>query len=205
MTLVYFLEGILIGFLVAAPIGPAGVICIRRTLAYSRQEGVTVGLGAAAADLVFAGVAAFGVTLISGFVNTHQQEFRLVGGALLVTVGLFFSVRAKTAGHPRGIKANEHAVFWGIFFMGLTNPMPLLAYAAAFTIAGVKGAFDSSLDPLLLVGGVFLGSFLWFLLLTLSSFSFKETMTGASVVIVNKAAAGLLIVLGILALWRGTG
>jgi len=202
MAFVYLLEGILTGFFLAAPIGPAGIICIRRTLVHGRQEGFNVGLGGASADLVYAIVAAFGVTLISDFVNTQQQLIRLVGGILLMVVGLY-SFRTRSMENPHPIKLNKHAVLWAIFFMGLTNPVTVFAYAAAFSAFGVKQAVNNFMDPFLLVGGVFHGSFHWFSLLTLLSHSFREKTTSSRLAIVDKVAGSLLVLLGAAAVWRG--
>ena len=204
MTFVYLLDGILIGFLLAAPIGPAGIICIRRTLVHGKREGLKVALGGAAADIVYAIVAAFGLTLISDFVSSQQKLIRIVGGILLMVVGMY-SYREKPLENRSSTKLNRHAVLWAIFFMGLTNPMLLFAYAATFSSYGLDKAGGGYMGLALLAGGVFLGSFLWFWLLTLLSHFFKEKVTAGGLAIVDKISGSLLVILGGLALWRGLG
>ena len=80
----FLLRGLLIGFSIAAPVGPIGVLCIRRTLARGRASGLVSGLGAASADAVYGSVAALGLTAISTFLVDQQTWLRLVGGAFLV-------------------------------------------------------------------------------------------------------------------------
>jgi arginine exporter protein ArgO len=83
MNFIFLLKGLAIGFSLAAPVGPVGVLCIRRTLAYGSKRGLIVGLSAACADMLYGIVAVFGVTLISDFISNQQQWLRLMGGVLL--------------------------------------------------------------------------------------------------------------------------
>ncbi|PCJ55420.1 MAG: hypothetical protein COA79_20670 [Planctomycetota bacterium] len=86
--LIYIIWGILIGVLVAAPLGPVNLICIRRTLAYSRRNGFTVGMGAAVADTIFGAIAAFGLSTVMGMVNRVNGWFEIIGGIILIVVSL---------------------------------------------------------------------------------------------------------------------
>ncbi|MCA1718767.1 MAG: LysE family transporter [Actinobacteria bacterium] len=82
-----FLEGMIIGFAIAAPVGPIGVLCIRRTLAEGRISGLVSGLGAATADAVYGSVAALGLTFITEFLVGGEAWLRLVGGVFLLFLG----------------------------------------------------------------------------------------------------------------------
>ena len=53
MDIILFLKGIFVGFLIAAPVGPVGILCIHRTLETGLKSGLASGIGAAAADTVF--------------------------------------------------------------------------------------------------------------------------------------------------------
>ena len=88
MHIPFLLKGILIGFSIAAPVGPIGVLCIRRTLAEGRRAGLVSGLGAATADLFYGCVAAFGLTFISQFLINQENGLRLVGGIFLLYLGI---------------------------------------------------------------------------------------------------------------------
>jgi len=93
----FFLCGLVIGFSIAAPVGPIGVLCIRRTLAKGRAFGFVSGLGAATADAVYGGIAGFGLTFLSGFLVSEQDWLRLVGGLFLVYLGVRTFVARPTA------------------------------------------------------------------------------------------------------------
>src|SRR3954454_18295104 len=82
------LKGLLIGFSIAAPVGPIGVLCIRRTLAQGRAAGLISGLGAATADAIYGCIAGFGLTFISGLLISQQGWLKLIGGAFLCYLGV---------------------------------------------------------------------------------------------------------------------
>src|SRR5512140_2506793 len=88
MAAALFLRGLLIGFSIAAPVGPIGVLCIRRTLANGRVSGLVTGLGAATADGLYGCVAGFGLTFISSLLIDQQMWLRLFGGLFLCYLGL---------------------------------------------------------------------------------------------------------------------
>jgi len=162
-----FARGAAIGFSIAAPVGPIGVLCIRRTLADGRAAGFVSGLGAAAADAVYGGIAGFGLTAISSLLLTRQGVLRLIGGAFLCYLGArtFFSRPApggtslSGAGLTRG--------FGSTFLLTLTNPTTILSFAAVFAGLGAVGPTRGLGSAVTLVSGVFLGSALWWLTLSL--------------------------------------
>ena len=199
----FLLKGIAIGFSLAVPIGPIGILCIRRTLAHDGLRGFVIGLSGATADIVYALVAAFGVSLISDFVLAHQEGMRIAGGLVLLALGIYLvRTTPHTKAPPKQIK-NETSVFVSTFFLALTNPMTLFAYAAAFSAIGVEGILGDAASLGLLVGGVFIGALLWFSLLTGLSHLFKKKITAARLNVVNKAAGVLLIIFGLVGLWLG--
>ncbi|MEM8536119.1 MAG: LysE family translocator, partial [Chloroflexota bacterium] len=71
-----FVRGIIIGFLIAAPVGPIGVLCIRRTLTDGQIAGLISGLGAATADAVYGCIAGFGLTFVATFLASQQFWLR---------------------------------------------------------------------------------------------------------------------------------
>jgi threonine/homoserine/homoserine lactone efflux protein len=203
MDINYFLNGLAIGFSLAVPVGPVGVLCIRRTLTQGGRKGLIVGLSAASADMVYGLVAAFGVTLISNFITAQQQWIRLFGGILLLGLGYrtFHS-------HPTTEKVedsfNGHTrAFISSFFLTLTNPMTMFAFAAVFAGIGLERILGDHWSASLLVAGIFLGSLSWFSLLTLLTYIFKEKITTRGLILVNKIAGGLLTLFGFVALWTG--
>jgi threonine/homoserine/homoserine lactone efflux protein len=203
MDFIYFLKGLIIGFALPIPLGPVGILCIRRTLAYGILYGFLTGLSAAISDILFNIAAAFGITLVFNFVTEHQQVIRLVGGIVLFVLG-YRTFR------PHSVKkaATKHAIapalaFFSTFLITFTNPMALLAYAAVFAGVGIQNLARNQITAVLFIAGIFIGSLSWFSLLTFMCHIFKEKITTRGLTVVDKAAGSLLILFGVAALWSG--
>ena len=201
MDIIYLLKGIAIGFSLAAPVGPVGVLCIRRTLAYGSKRGIIVGLSAASADMIYGVVAAFGVTLISDFIAQQQNWIRLGGGILLLVLGYrtFFSSPATDM--TTDGKNRDTRTFVSTFFLTLTNPMTLFAFAAVFAGIGLDKTMSLHSYAIFFVAGIFLGSLSWFLLLTSLVHFFHDIITTTGLITINKVAGALLVLFGMVAIW----
>ncbi len=163
----FFLKGGVLGFSIAAPVGPIGVLCIRRSITDGRMMGFLSGLGAATADATYGLVAAAGLTVISGFLVRQQFWLGLLGGLFLGWLG-FQTFRSKPAEQPA--KADTQGLlsaYASTFLLTLTNPLTILSFAAMFAGAGLGEAAGSVPAASLVVAGVFTGSALWWLLLSL--------------------------------------
>jgi threonine/homoserine/homoserine lactone efflux protein len=165
--------GIVIGLIVAAPIGPVNLICIRRTLQYGSLNGFMSGLGAALGDGVFAIVTGFGLTAIAQLIEGLSIPLQLAGGILLVCFGLYtyFSkppkpYDPKCETKDKGASTLVRAMA-STFALTITNPATLLGFTAMFTgLGGLAGDDPSFFSAAFVVGGVILGSTLWWLMLT---------------------------------------
>ncbi len=156
--------GLVIGFSIAAPVGPIGVLCIRRTLAEGRSVGFLSGLGAASADAVYGCVAAFGMTSVSGFLVDQQLWLRLVGGVFLLYLGLrTFRERPTEREAVTGVASygGLAGAYASTFFLTLTNPSTILSFAAIFAGLGLAGEGGGYAAAAVLVASVFSGSALW--------------------------------------------
>lgn len=203
MMLIALLKGIAIGFSLAAPVGPIGVLCIRRTLAEGRRSALSTMLGAATADMVYGLVAAFGVTLVSEFVAQHTLSFRLIGGVIMLILGIR-TFRAHIPPTPPRLTFNEHAGnFVTTFFLTLTNPLTLFAFAAVFAGVGTVEELSTTRSAVLLVGGVFLGSLLWFGTLSTLTYLFRNFLRTKGLDFVNRVTGSLIIVFGTAAIVSG--
>jgi threonine/homoserine/homoserine lactone efflux protein len=161
-----FIKGIIIGLSIAVPVGPIGILCIRRTLAQGRIPGILSGLGAATADALYGAMAGFGLTFLSNFLIGHWIWLRLIGGGLLFVLGAktFFS---KPAEQGAFVERNSlWSDYLSTFFLTLTNPMTILFFVAVFAGLGVLGESDHYLSAGILVLGVFIGSAMWWLVLS---------------------------------------
>jgi threonine/homoserine/homoserine lactone efflux protein len=199
MALADFLKGILIGFAMAVPIGPIGIMCIRKTLTEGRIHGLIIGLGAATADLLYGCVAAFGLTVISNTLNSQRIWIRLVGGALLLFLGIR-TFRAQPA-DPKLSLNNSGMLrsYLTTVFLTLTNPVTIFAFIAVFASLGLGNGL-SYFSASALVTGVFFGSALWFLLLSSGVTLFRKKLDKAGLRWVNRIAGALIILTGIIAI-----
>lgn len=161
------LRGLLIGFSIAAPVGPIGLLCIQLTLNRGRRYGFAAGLGAATADAFYGFVAGFGLTLISQFLLSQQRWLQLMGGLFLCYLGLrtFFTIPPE----ENTLQADTRgatAVTLQTFFLTLTNPVTILAFTAIFAGMGLANQSLSAGQAAVFVLSVFAGSALWWLLLS---------------------------------------
>jgi threonine/homoserine/homoserine lactone efflux protein len=166
MDIIFLLRGFIIGLSIAAPVGPIGILCIRRTLDNGRAAGLVSGLGAASADAIYGCIAGFGLTFLSNFLVGQQLWLRLIGGLFLCYLGgkTFLS---KPMDRAAAVKGNGLAgMYTSTFFLTLTNPMTIISFAAVFAGLGLTSSNGNYATAALLVSGVFLGSASWWLILS---------------------------------------
>lgn len=202
MTLLHLWQGIIIGFSIAAPVGPVGVLCIRRTLVYGRVSGLFSGLGAATADALYGCVAAFGLTAISGPLLQQQHRLELAGGVFLCYLGVKTFLAAPSArpvGENRG-GSSLAAAYGSTFLLTLTNPATILSFAAVFTGLGLLNSGRTPNAAVALVAGVFSGSALWWLVLSGGVSIFREQCTARRLRWVNRASGVVIGGFGLLVL-----
>jgi threonine/homoserine/homoserine lactone efflux protein len=201
MSVGLFLEGIVIGFAIAAPVGPIGVLCIRRTLADGRVSGLVSGLGAATADALYGAVAALGLTFVAEFLMGGESWLRLVGGAFLLFLGVrTFLARPAGRAAPDARRIGLPGAYASTFFLTLTNPTTILSFAAIFAGLGVAGdASGDALSAMLLVLGVFLGSAAWWVVLSGATSLFRTRLSVRGLRWVNRISGTVIAAFGVLA------
>lgn len=200
MDINFFLRGLIIGFSIAAPVGPIGVLCIRRTLAQGCASGLVSGLGAATADAIYGCIAGFGLTFISSLLIHQQIWLRLIGGAFLCYLGAktFMSLPAEQAAKAKG--NSLVGAYASTFFLTLTNPMTMLSFAAVFAGLGVASTRGNYALAIVLVLGVFTGSALWWLMLSGGIGLFRTKLTPRRLQWVNRISGVLITAFGLVAL-----
>jgi threonine/homoserine/homoserine lactone efflux protein len=187
------LKGLIIGFIIAAPVGPIGILCARRTLMHGRRAGFFSGMGAAAADTIYGFIAAFGLTVVSDVLIGHQFFLRLTGGMILCVLGIrtLIAIPEEKRELPRSIKKYA-GLFTSTFLLTLTNPMTIFSFAAVFAGFGLAGTMGSISTAGTLVIGVFLGSGLWWLFLVGIFSLFKKRFAHHELQWINRIA-GIII------------
>jgi threonine/homoserine/homoserine lactone efflux protein len=205
MDATLFFRGLLLGFAIAAPVGPIGLLVIQRTLNDGRLVGLLSGLGAAAADAIYGAMAAFGLSLLTAFLVEQQLWLGLAGGLFLCYLGVR-TVMAPPAVQAITVESRGLLGAWSTTLaLTLTNPMTILAFVAIFAGAGLATASGDTLAALLLVTGVFLGSAAWWLLLSGGVALLRAFVNAQTLRWINWIAGGVIVAFGVLAILRGMG
>jgi threonine/homoserine/homoserine lactone efflux protein len=209
MDIAVLWKGMLLGFSIAAPVGPIGVLCIRRSLAAGFGSGFASGLGAATADGLYGLVAGLGLTAVSHLLLAAGGWLRLAGGLLLVLLGVRTFLAPPAPAAPHGEPAVAAAPACGLaqayastFALTVTNPATILSFLAAFGALGLvtRGAAGS------LVAGVFVGSAAWWLTLSGATSRLRGRLGPGALVWINRLSGLVIGGFGLLALaaalWR---
>ncbi|MDR3604552.1 MAG: LysE family translocator [Desulfomonilaceae bacterium] len=198
MVIDYFIKGLIIGFSLAIPVGPIGLLLIRRTLTRGRMSGLVSGIGAATADGLYGAVAGFGLTLLSNFLFKHSVVLRLMGGVFLCYLGsrIFLSKPREKA--TKGSEEGLVGDYISTLFLTLTNPLTILSFAAIFAASGVVVVPGEYYGTAMLVLGVFSGSSLWWIILSgLVSF-FHGKLDTDGILVLNKISGALIATFGVM-------
>ncbi|MSP89533.1 MAG: LysE family translocator [Alphaproteobacteria bacterium] len=189
-------KGVGIGLAVAIPVGPVGLLCIRRSLARGWLSGFLSGLGAAVADGFYAGAAAFGLTAITAWLVASQGWIAPVGGALLLWLG--WQIARAQPGEGRGATetAGLTADFASTFAVTMTNPATILSFIALFAGFGLAAGEGGYGAATLLTLGTVLGSALWWLILSKTAGWARRYATAERLVWVNRAAGMVIMAFG---------
>jgi threonine/homoserine/homoserine lactone efflux protein len=199
MVLPFLFKGLALGLSIAAPVGPIGVLCIRRTLAEGRAVGLVSGMGAATADALYGAISAFGLTFLMNFLLGGQLWLRGIGGLFLCYLG-FRTFLSKPA--EQATPSTSHGLvgaFSSTFLLTLTNPMTILSFAAVFAGLGITVARRDPWSAGSLVLGVFLGSALWWLMLSSSVALCRKKITARGLRWIHWIAGAMLLSFGIFA------
>jgi threonine/homoserine/homoserine lactone efflux protein len=195
MLLLTLLKGIAVGIVIALPVGPVGVLCVRRTLFEGMAFGLLSGLGAAAADAIFGVIACFGLTVVRDQILQYSNMLSAAGGVFLLYVGCRALLERRVR-EPEPLAGEALlGAFASAFALTLTNPITILAFAAIFAKVGLdQGASLGAIG--ILVGGVFLGSGLWWLGLSVGIVWLRRRAHGFTLRWLNRISGAILSVSG---------
>ncbi|HOW75059.1 MAG TPA: LysE family transporter [Candidatus Competibacteraceae bacterium] len=191
-------KGMLIGFAIAAPVGPIGLLCIQRTLMRGRWSGVLSGLGAASADALYGCIAGFGLASLAGGLLAWRTELQIVGGLFLLYLGWRTGQTPPAAEQAQAplTRAGLAGDYLSTLALTATNPVTILAFLGIFTGLGLAAEGRDFAAAGLLVLGVFAGSLLWWLLLAGGVGWLRGRLTLGALRWVNWASGGLIASFG---------
>ena len=195
-----FARGLVLGFTIAAAVGPISLLTIRRTLAHGRIYGLASGLGVALADATYGGIAAFGLTAVTSILVGGRFALGIVGGLFLLVLALRTMTSRPEAVAVADDRPGLAGAFISIFGLTMANPMTILSFAAIFAGLGVVGRGGA--DAALLTLGVFAGSASWWLILTWVVSALRARVTVGALTWVNRVSG--IVLLGA-AIWSIAG
>lgn len=191
-----FLSAAVLGFSIAAPVGPVGALCITRTLSHGPRIGLATGLGAACADAAYAFIAGCGLLTLAAFDDGATPYLRLVGVAYLLVLAGKVATSAAAAPHDAGPSMGLGRAWLTTFFLTLTNPMTIASFIALFAALPASVAPEEPLRgpprAVVLAAGVFVGSAAWWILLSAATGRIRRRLDRRHLICVNYASALIL-------------
>ncbi len=194
------LKGIIMGLMVSIPLGPVGIIIIRRSLNRGWVSGFVSGLGAASADLIYAIFAATGFSIVLRLAETHIQTLQIITFGIIIIIGYAISQKSiKKLKNERSKSSNLFSDFFSIFLLTFSNPLVIGVFLAFFT--GTANVEDKAIENIILtLIGVFLGALLWWLSLTVSVSFFRHKFRFRNIFWINKITGIVILIIGIVGL-----
>lgn len=196
--LMLLFRGMLIGFMIAVPVGPIDLLCIRKTLLWGRRSGFITGMGAACADGLYGASAAFGLITLTSLLLSYEQLLQFIGGAFLMALGLRALMERKFSESQEMVRANSLTLaFLTTFTLALMSPMTILSFIGAFAVFGLGFDETTPLETAILLSlGVFLGSTAWWFMLANGVAILKNKINAKSLCWINRITGVFFFVFG---------
>lgn len=203
MWLEIILKGFVVGLLGSIPLGPIGVMCIQRTLSKNHKSGFVSGLGSASADLIFAAVALFSLTVVMSFIESHLVIIKALGGISVVIVGFSIFMKNPVVQIRRNRSGKGNSLwsdYLSLFFITLANPTFILIFVALFAASGINIGDMGYVGGLLTIAGVFIGASTWWFMLTMGVNFLRKSFRPRHLLWINRISGAVIIALGIAAI-----
>lgn len=198
----YIVKGLLVGLVFGVPAGAIGALSIQRSLSHGFSAGLLTGLGSSAADVLYACVGVFGLTVVSDFLLAYQSGISLIGGGIIIILGLaiFFGKR-------RGAKPGEHGGTLPMFFassfaIAIANPATILSFLVAFAAFGIGGGLNPT-QGAQLIGGILLSTGGWWAILSGVTALFRSRITDRIYQALNRLLGSFMVLFGLTMVLRG--
>lgn len=200
MLIYLLIQGVLMGLVVAVPVGPLGILCINRFLMFGPVCGLLSGFGVATGDALAAGIAALGITLVSEVLSEHRFLLRLIGGLFLCYLG-YKIFRAEPVAKPPLPRVNGLlGAYATTFFLTLSNPVTILSFVAIYAGWHVPALHGHYVAAGLLSAGVFMGSALWWVGLFVGMTTFHRRFDLRSLGWVHRISGAIIAGFGVIVL-----
>jgi len=192
------IRGAICGIIIAAPVGPVNVLCVQRTIAKRWRSGLISGLGSAVADTIYGAIAAFSVSFVIAFLIQEEFWIRLVGGIILIAIGVWYYFQ-RPVSIQNEAKDMEHSDWVSTFLLTLTNPTTVLSFMAVQAVLRLAQRRPAWLT-LFVVAGIFVGSMLWWFILTSVVNRFRDRVNDRAMLWMNRAGGIAIALFGVITL-----
>ncbi|OQY05752.1 MAG: hypothetical protein B6I20_00555 [Bacteroidetes bacterium 4572_117] len=198
MIIEYITKGIIVGIAVTAPVGPLGVLCIQRTINRGVFSGLVTGFASALADIMYAIIAGFGVSVIADFLDANQVMIRIIGGIIVVVLGIriYLSNPAKQYRRQKTQKRTYISDLISGFLITITNPVVIVVFGAVFASLGLDKV-ESGKSVIITIVGVFAGAIGWWLFLTTFVNIFRAKINFRKLWWINKITGSFVTIFGL--------
>ncbi|HEY6328367.1 MAG TPA: LysE family transporter [Blastocatellia bacterium] len=200
MDTALYIKSVMVGVIIALPVGPVGALSVRRVLTYGRTAGLVSALGATLADLVYVIIVRLGLTEISGTLMQFRPMLKWAGFAVILAIGIRFIASGRLVRDPDGEQFRYDGIFTSAFFLSVLNPTILFSLAVIFAGTGLDRHSTDRFTAALVILAVFGGSLACWVLLTALIDRFRQMMTPANLDLLGRVTGGLIIALGVGAL-----
>lgn len=204
MDIILFFQGMLIGFMAAAPVGAVAIMTIQRTMSQGRFSGFVLGLGSALADLVYAVIAGYSITFISDFLFKHQLTLGIIGSLVLIFIGyrIFIANPIKLIRDQRSSRSNIKLVndLITAFVITISNPIAIFTFGGLFATLGVLNDQSTFSQISIMIVGVLTGALTWWTTLVLVVNIFRSRIRLRNLFWINRITGIVVFVFGILLL-----
>ncbi|MCI8806185.1 MAG: LysE family transporter [Clostridiales bacterium] len=192
----YFIKGIIIGIIFGIPAGVVGILTIKRSITYGAKAGFISGIGCSIADLIYSCVSIFSITLISDFLLKYQNIINSIGGTFVILMGIGIMRKKQGIVYEKATTVKIISFFTSSFLITITNPATILSFLLAFSIFNVKD-IDSGFQGIELAVGIFGGSCVWWILITIFVQTFRKCITDIWIKRINYVLGIFIILFGI--------
>lgn len=190
--------GLIVGFLIAAPVGPVNVLCIQRAIERGFWGGIAAGIGSVMGDGLIALLAGMGVGAVSGAIESHRAIIQVIGGLAVIAFGIKLlksEPRLRPASEVDNPNVGLKDFIWDIpqtFFLTVTNPGAVLGLFAIFSGVSTYVEVHSTIDVLLMVAAIMGGSVLWWVSLSKLISRYRHHIEQTHLGLINRVAGILL-------------
>lgn len=198
----YLIRGILIGLIFGVPAGAIGALTIQRTLNNSFFAGLVTGLGSSAADMLYACVGVFGVTLVSDFLARNQRPVSILGGLLIIALGIHIFRQKPQSQQQESNQAKLPLYFASSFVVAVTNPATILSFLMAFAAFEITGE-QTAVQSVQLIAGIFGGTFFWWSVLSGVTAAFRRHINHRIYQLLNWILGCFMLIFGGVVLIKG--